>query len=103
MYAIIRQGGKQFLVREGDQLLVDRLNVEEAKKVEIRDVLLASKEGNVLVGTPTLGNATVECAVVKHERGPKLIHFRMRRRKNSRRKNGHRQDLTRLQVEKIKI
>jgi len=101
MYAVIQTGGKQYLLHQGDEVLVEKLDGKANDKVVLNDVLFVENEGNHLVGTPQLTDAKVLCKIVKQDKGPKLTIFKMKRRKNARRKNGHRQKLTRLQVEKI--
>ncbi len=101
MYAVVKTGATQHLVREGDELLVEKIVAEKDSSVSLEDVLFLEEEGKHKVGQPTISGAKVVCKVVKQERGPKLIIFKLRRRKNSRRKNGHRQFYTRLLVEKI--
>jgi large subunit ribosomal protein L21 len=100
MYAVIESGGKQYLVREGEEVLVEKLAVEADKPVSITNVLFVGGDKHA-VGTPTVKGATVKCKVVAQEKGPKIVIFKMRKRKNSKRKTGHRQEMTRLFVEKI--
>lgn len=100
-YAIVKHGGRQFKVSEGAEILVNRLDAEKGSKVELKDVLLLAGEDGVKVGTPLVAGARVEAEVVEHERGGKVIVFKMKRRKGYRRKAGHRQDLTRLRVTKL--
>ncbi len=116
MYAIIetgynaaaKEGSKQYRVAVGDVVEVEELKtatgelVKEGAAVSFDRVLLVSQPDKVLVGTPTVGKATVEAEVVKHKRGPKLIIFKMKRRKNHHRKRGHRQDLTVVKITQIK-
>lgn len=101
MYAVVRTGGKQYVVREGEELLVERLTGEKSAAVTLKDVLFVGGEGQNKLGRPTVAGAQVQCRIVDQERGPKLTVFRFRKRKNSRKKNGHRQELTRLLIEKI--
>ena len=101
MYAVIRTGSKQYRVEPGVELLVEKLNTAElGKPFEISDVLLYSDGKDVTFGTP-LVPVTVTCAFLGHEKGPKLRTVKYKRRKNFRRTYGHRQDLTRLRIEKI--
>jgi large subunit ribosomal protein L21 len=100
VYAVIRTGGKQYRVEQGVELLVEKLNFEAGAPVEISDVLLYSDGAALTVGKPVLP-VTVHCVCVGHEKGPKLRTVKYRRRKNYRRTYGHRQDYTRLRVEKF--
>ena len=102
MYAVIEAGAKQYRVEAGTTLEVERL-AEAAGQVHSFDrVLLINNAGTVSVGTPTVPQAVVVAEVVSHLRGPKLIAFKMRRRKGYHRKVGHRQELTRVQIKEIK-
>jgi len=98
MFAVIRTGGKQYRVSQDDQITVERLAAEAGDTLTLTDVLMVGDESSVTVGRPVLEGASVAVEVVKQSRGPKLIIFKKRRRQNSRRKNGHRQDLTVLKV-----
>ena len=97
MIAVIRTGGKQYTVSPDDTLTIERLEGEAGSKIEFTDVLMV---GNT-VGIPTVAGAKVLASIVKQARGPHLIVFKKRRRQNSRRKNGHRQDLTVVKIEQI--
>ena len=104
MFAIIRTGNKQYRVSEGNTINVERLEANEGDKVIINDVLFLEKDnGEVLVGKPNLDNVKVETEVLKNYRDDKVIIFKKRRRKNSRRKNGHRQLKTELKILSIKL
>lgn len=100
MYAVIRTGNKQYRVEVGQEVLVEKLEVQPGDKVPISDVLLLADESVIQIGSPVLP-VTVECVCVKHELGPKLRTFKYKRRKGYRRRMGHRQDLTRLRIEKF--
>jgi large subunit ribosomal protein L21 len=97
MIAVIRTGGKQYTVAADDELTIERLEGEAGDKVEFGDVLMVGEK----VGAPTVAGAKVVASIVKQARGPHLIVFKKRRRQNSRRKNGHRQDLTVVKIEQI--
>jgi large subunit ribosomal protein L21 len=100
MYAIIESGGKQFRVEEGLELDVEKLAAEAGSEVTIDKVLMVG--GNdVSIGTPYVENAKVTCEVVEHGRGKKIVVFHKWRRNDSRKKQGHRQDYTRLKVKSI--
>jgi len=98
MYAVIKTGGKQYRVAKDDILIVERLDVEAGKTIEFTEVLMVSEGATVKVGKPMLSGAKVSAELVEQTRGPKLIAFKKRRRKNSRRKRGHRQDLTKVRI-----
>ncbi|HEV8542488.1 MAG TPA: 50S ribosomal protein L21, partial [Verrucomicrobiae bacterium] len=103
MYAVVESGSKKYRVSAGETLVVDRLEAEAGKELTLDRVLLVSGDGNVSVGTPLVQNATVLADVVEHKRGPKLIAFKMKRRKGYHRTVGHRQELTVLKIKEIKI
>lgn len=99
MYAIISVGGKQVKVREGDTVRVERLPGEVGDTVTLEDVLLVQKEdGTLAVGTPTVKGGVVTGSIVDQGRGKKIIVFKHKRRKDYRRKQGHRQDYTALKI-----
>jgi large subunit ribosomal protein L21 len=98
MFAVIRTGGKQYRVSQEDQITVERLAAEAGDSLTLTDVLMVGDDAGVKIGRPILEGASVSVEVVSQARGPKLIIFKKRRRQNSRRKNGHRQDLTILKI-----
>lgn len=100
MYAVIRTGSKQYRVEPGKELLVEKLNVEPGQSVEISDVLLFGDDSNITIGRP-VAKAAVVCTCVGHEKGPKLRTIKYRRRKGYKRTYGHRQNYTRLAIDKI--
>jgi large subunit ribosomal protein L21 len=100
MYAIVETGGKQYRVREGGMLHVEKLPGEPGDEVVLDKVLLLSDAGDVRVGTPYV-EATVTCEVVEQDRGKKVIVFKHKKRKDYRKKAGHRQDYTALKVKSI--
>jgi len=103
MYAIITTGGKQYKVKTGDVVEIEKLDLEVGAKITFDKVLAVGEEGGKLnVGTPTVAGATVEGEVTDQFRGPKLIAFKMKRRKSYRRTHGHRQYLTRVQIGAVK-
>lgn len=102
MYAIVNIAGQQFKVSENQNLYVHRLTGDEGSSVEFNDVLLIENNGKVNVGTPSLKGASVKAKVVSHLKGDKVIVFKKKRRKGYRLKRGHRQSLTRIQIESIK-
>ncbi|NQU73819.1 MAG: 50S ribosomal protein L21 [Candidatus Omnitrophica bacterium] len=103
MYAIIETGSKQYKLQKGDLFDVERLNTAKDKDVKLNKVLLCSKGKSLEIGRPYLKGASVVCEVVSHLRGKKLIAFKYRRRKDSKKKIGHRQELTRLRVKEIEV
>lgn len=98
MYAVIKTGGKQYRVAKDDVLIIEKLEAEPGATVEFNEVLLVGEGESVKVGTPVLSGAKVTAELVEQTRGPKVIAFKKRRRKNSRRKRGHRQDLTKVRI-----
>ena len=100
MLAVMKTGGKQYKVTEGDELAVEKLEAEAGQSVRLDDVLmLIGKDGAVTLGAPRVEGAAVEAEVVEQFRGPKTISFKRRRRKHSSaRRKGHRQNLTRIRV-----
>ncbi|MCA3246709.1 MAG: 50S ribosomal protein L21 [Tagaea sp.] len=103
MYAVIRTGGKQYKVAKNDVLVVEKLEAEAGKTVELGDVLMVVDGATAKVGAPTLAGAKVTATVLEQGKGEKVIVFKKRRRKNSRRKNGHRQFETTLRIVDIKV
>ena len=103
MYAIVEINGQQFKVEEGKKLFVNHMKEAEAgKTVEFDKVLLVDKEGSVQVGAPTVSGAKVVCEVINPlVKGEKVIVFKMKRRKDSRKKNGHRQQFTQVEVKSV--
>ena len=101
MYAVFETGGKQYHAGAGDTLTVEKLDAEAGKPVTFDRVLLVNNDGQVTIGSPLVEQANVVADVVEHKRGPKLIAFKMKRRKGHRCKIGHRQDLTVVKVTDI--
>jgi large subunit ribosomal protein L21 len=100
MYAIIKNGGKQYKVQEGDILLLDKMSLEPKATVEITDVL-AVNAGELKTGAPYVEGAVVTAEVINEGRGKKVITFKKRRRKDSKVKRGFRRDFTRVRITKI--
>lgn len=100
-YAVVRTGGKQYRVSPGDLIRVESLEAEPGATVELAEVLLTSSGGAVQVGTPLVSGAKVTATVVEQGREKKILVFKMKRRKNERRKRGHRQQVTTLRVLEI--
>lgn len=103
MYAIIETGGKQLRVEPGRFYDVERLAVDEAGKVSIDQVLFIQNDDGVHIGQPLVAGATVEGTVMRHLRGRKIIVYKMRPKKKTRKKQGHRQELTRLMIDSITL
>jgi large subunit ribosomal protein L21 len=101
MFAVIKTGGKQYVVKEGDVLQVERLGVEAGHKVLLDQVLLIEEGEKTVIGTPLLGNAVVRAEVRKNFKGEKVLVFKKKRTKQFRRTRGHRQLLTEILIEKI--
>ena len=102
MYAIIESCGKQYKVAEGDVVFFEKLDAEEGKKVTFDNVILVSEEGKVQIGNPYVKGVKVEGKVVSHGKGKKIIVFKMKPKKNYRRKQGHRQPYTKVEITAIK-
>jgi large subunit ribosomal protein L21 len=103
MYAVIQTGGKQYRVSEGDTIEVEKLPAEVGQEIRFTDVLLVGTEDETRVGCPTVEGAEVVGKVVHNGRGPKILIFKIKRRKGYRRKQGHRQSFTRLVIQGIKV
>ncbi len=101
MYAIVSIGGQQFKVEKDRKVYVNRLNAEEGASVEFDQVLMVDNDGDVKVGAPVLEGAKVTAKVLAHLKGEKVIVFKKKRRKGYRKKNGHRQYLSQIQIENI--
>ena len=101
MYALVKTGGKQYRVSKDDTILVERLSAEEGEQIILNDIVMLSDGDKVTIGTPLVDGAGVSATVVRQTRGPKIIIFRRKRRKNHRRTQGHRQDLTLLKINAI--
>lgn len=97
MYAVIKTGGKQYRVSEGDVLRVEKLDGDVGAKLELGEVLMLGGE-KVSIGKPQVKGATVQAEIVAQDRAKKIIVFKMRRRKNYRRKQGHRQPYTEIRI-----
>lgn len=98
MYAVIRTGGKQYRVAQNDVLRVELLKAEAGASIDGFEVLAIGEGGDLRVGAPTVPGAKVTAQVVRHGRARKVLIFKYRRRKNYRRKNGHRQSFTEIRI-----
>ena len=100
-YAIIRSGGKQFRVAEGETVRLPSLNEEAGKSVEFDVLVVGGGEGGTRVGSPIVDGARVAGTIVEHGRGDKIIVFKMKRRKQYKRTQGHRQNYTAVKIDSI--
>jgi large subunit ribosomal protein L21 len=100
MYALVEVKGKQYRVEEGQVITVDRMADTDAQ-VEINDVLLLSDDGKITIGSPHVPGAKVTATCEEHVRGRKVIIYKFKKRKNYRKKQGHRQRYTKLRIDKI--
>ena len=103
MYAIIEACGKQYKVAQGDVVFFEKLDTEEGKKVTFDKVILVSEEGKVQIGNPYVKGVKVEGKVISHGKGKKIIVYKMKPKKNYRRKQGHRQPYTKVEITNIKL
>jgi large subunit ribosomal protein L21 len=103
MFAVIKTGGKQYRVAAEDEITIMTIPGEPGDDVTFGNVLMVSRDGVTELGAPYLGGTSVAGKIVEHARGPKVIAFKKRRRKNSRRKRGHRQDLTVVRITDILV
>lgn len=101
MYAIIQTGGKQYWVEEGTKLQVEKLEAESGSQIQLSEILLVSNNGNTQIGQPHLSSCQVTASVLRHLRGPKLIIFKKRSKKGFQKTQGHRQELTEIEIIKI--
>lgn len=102
MYAVIRVAGDQVKVQKGDRICTPKLDLEVGQTTEIKDVLLVSNSG-IQIGAPRVPGVIVRAKVLSHGRSDKVVVFKMKRRKNYRKKQGHRQDFTELLIEDITL
>ncbi len=100
-FAVIKTGGKQYKVSEGEVLTVEKLDIEEGKDLDITEVLLIADGDKIEVGKPTIKDAKVKAKVVSQEKADKIVVFKYKPKKNYRKKTGHRQKITKIQIEKI--
>lgn len=101
MYAIIKTGGKQYKVSEGDEIIIEKLEAEENSAVAFEEVLAIFDGDNAKIGTPVVEGAKVSATVVKNGKGPKLRIFKYKHKTNYRRRQGHRQPFTKVKIDKI--
>ena len=103
MYAIVEACGKQYQVAKGEVVFFEKLDEEEGKKVTFDKVILVSDDGKVQVGNPYVKDVKVEGKVISHGKGKKIIVFKMKAKKNYRKKQGHRQPYTKVEITAIKL
>ena len=101
MYAVLKTGGKQYRVQEGDVIFVEKLEAEVDSTVELTEVLAVGTDAGIKVGTPVVEGAKVVAKVAAQGKAKKVIVFKYKAKKDYRRKNGHRQPYTKLVIEKI--
>jgi large subunit ribosomal protein L21 len=101
VYAVVKTGGKQYKVAEGDVLVVEKLEAEVGAEVSL-DVLMLVDGENVMIGKPFVADANVTAKVVEHGKGEKIIVFKYKPKKNYRKKQGHRQPYTKLEILSVK-
>ena len=101
MYAVVKTGGKQYRVEKEDVVLVERLSANDGDQIVLDNVLMIGEGEKVTLGTPLVSDAAVMAQVIRQTRGPKITMIYKRRRKNSRRKQGHKQNLTLLKIVEI--
>ncbi|ASC72206.1 50S ribosomal protein L21 [Halomicronema hongdechloris C2206] len=102
-YAIVETSGKQLRVEPGRFYDIDRIAVAEDEQITLDRVLLVNDDGEIVVGQPTVTNATVSATVMRHLRGRKVVVYKMRPKKKTRKKQGHRQELTRIMIDSITV
>lgn len=98
MYAVIATGGKQLKVQEKEVVAIERLEGQAGDKVSFTEILALGEGTDLKVGSPLVAGAKVEAEIVEHVRGPKLIAFKIKRRKGYRKRKGHRQELTKVRI-----
>ena len=100
-FAIIQTGGKQYKVKTSEILKIEKINKEPSSKIEFKEVLAYGNEKSIEVGSPLVKGAKVEAELIKNAKNRTVLVFKKRRRKNSRRKNGHRQQYSLIKINKI--
>jgi large subunit ribosomal protein L21 len=100
MFAVIKTGGKQYRVAEDEVIVIEKIKGEVGEIIQLGEVLMLGGD-NPQIGTPAIAGASIACEITEQGRGPKVIAFKKRRRKNSRRKRGHRQEYTRVRISEI--
>lgn len=103
MYAVIETGGKQYRVTEGDVISVEKLNEEVGKLLTINEVLIVGEGNDTLVGTPYVAGASVKAEVVENGKAAKVVVYKYKAKKDSKKKQGHRQPFTKIQIKAISV
>ena len=103
MYAVVKTGGKEYRVTQGDLIRVEKLEGNVGDQVDLKEVLMVSKEGEAQFGTPHLTHVVIKGEIVQEGKGEKVLTYKMKRRKNYRRFKGHRQTYTYLKVNEIQL
>ncbi len=101
MYAIFKNGGKQYKVQEGSIILLDKMSLEPKSKITFEEVMMVVSDKDSKIGTPFISGAKIQAEVINEGRGKKVITFKKRRRKDSKTKRGFRRDFTRVRILKI--
>ena len=101
MYAVMATGGKQYKVREGDKIIIEKLLGDVGSKQVFEQVLFVGGKNSIKVGYPYLNGAKIEAEIIEHDRAKKIIVFKKKRRKGYRKKQGHRQCFTTIKINKI--
>lgn len=101
MYAIIETGGKQYRVQEGDEIIIEKLGAEEGASVVFDKVLVAGSGADIKVGAPVIEGAAVNATVLENGKGPKVVIFKYKAKKDYRKKKGHRQPFTKVKIDSI--
>ncbi len=103
MYAVVKTGGKEYRVSQGDLIRIEKLEGKVGDSVELKDVLMVSNEGEMQFGAPHLANVVIKGEIVQEGKGKKVLTYKMKKRKNYRRFKGHRQTYTYLKVNEIAL
>ena len=101
MYAVIKSGGKQHKVSEGEEIFLEKIPLNEGDPIEFPEVLAVIKDGNLNIGKPLLDGAVVKGKIINHLKTKKITIIKMKRRQDYRKKQGHRQNLTKVKIESI--
>ncbi|NKB25394.1 MAG: 50S ribosomal protein L21 [Kiritimatiellae bacterium] len=102
-YAVIQTGGKQYRVEKGNVLTIERLDIEAGQEIRLDRILAISDGKDLMLGTPQVKNAKILAKVIEHLRGSKVVSFKKKRRKGYKRKVGHRQELTKIEIQDLAI
>lgn len=103
MYAVIKTGGKQYRVQEGDVLSVEKIDTEVGGVITFDEILMSSDGEKASIGTPTVAGASVEASIDSHGKAKKVIIIKFKRRKHHMKKQGHRQNFTKIKINKINL